>query len=161
MNPIMKAGIPTIDSLPSGMRRNDEAQFLSSWEKKEIDNAMWATVFFKENAQVIVMPFTLQNLAEKRVVVKNLEKECKKMQLLDAQVMSAIFVDKEGQPILAYCASRPDTQVPKIQVSCLYVFIILSFSSHALLLVGQKYSVPGKNTSGPRPTYRQVSYNSL
>ena len=122
---IAKATNPTINSLPSGMRRNAESRSLPVREEKEIIYNRRAAKFFKDNAQVIVMQFTLQELQKKRVTMKTLEKECKRLQDVDAQVMSAIFVDREFVPILAYCANRPDTQEPRAPVRSPFIFMVL------------------------------------
>lgn len=67
---------------------------------------------FWDCAQVIKLPFTLQSLTEKKVNKRELEAECERLQSQDAQVMSAIFKDCNGEVILAYCASRPKGPKP-------------------------------------------------
>lgn len=61
---------------------------------------------FQEGAQIIKLPFTLESLENSKVELDSLERECQRMESLDAQVMSAIFVDEQDAPILAYCAYR-------------------------------------------------------
>lgn len=64
---------------------------------------------FTNNAPVIQMPFSLESLKEKKESLSSMQEECERLRGIEPQVMSAIFVDNVGQPILAYCSHRPDT----------------------------------------------------
>jgi hypothetical protein len=105
---IDKTCLPVIDALPSGVRLNAEIRSWSKLEEKDRENSKRLANYFKKGAQLIVMPFSLKELEENSVPMKTLEKECERLRTKEAQVMSAIFVDKEYVPFLAYCAYRPD-----------------------------------------------------
>ena len=105
---IDKTCLPVIDALPSGVRLNTEIRSWSKLEEKDRENSKRLANYFKKGAQLIVMPFSLKELEENSVPMKTLEKECERLRTKEAQVMSAIFVDKEYVPLLAYCAYRPD-----------------------------------------------------
>jgi hypothetical protein len=112
---INKTSLPVIDALPSGVRLNAEIRSSSKLEEKDWENSKRLAKYFKEKAQVIVMPFSLKDLEESSVPMKTLEKECEKLRNKEAQVMSAIFVDREYLPLLAYCARRPDQVTSEVR----------------------------------------------
>jgi hypothetical protein len=123
--------LPVIDALPSGVRLNAEIRSWSKLEEKDRENSKRLAKYFKEGAQIIVMPFSLKDLEEKSVPMKTLEKECERLRNKEAQVMSAIFVDREYLPLLAYCARRPERVTSEV-ISKPYfhhhIFLIACFS---------------------------------
>ena len=112
---IDKTRLPDIDALPSGVRLNAEIRSWSKLEEKDRENSKRLAKYFKEGAQIIVMPFLLKDLEESSVPMKTLEKECERLQKKEAQAMSAIFVDREYLPLLAYCACRPDQVTSEVR----------------------------------------------
>jgi len=121
-----KATLPLIDALPSGVRLNAEVRSMPKVEEKDRENSKRLAKFFKEGAQVIVMPFSLEDLESDSVSMATLEKECKRLEDVESQAMSAIFVDREHKPLLAYCASRPHQVTSEVRSeSYLHHLIVL------------------------------------
>ena len=125
-----KATLPLIDALPSSVRLNGEVRSMHKQEEKDWENSKWLAKFFKEGAQVIVMPFSLEDLQSDSVSMASLEKICKSLENLEAQAMSAIFVDREHKPLLAYCTSRPDQVTPEVRSeSYLHLILLIACTS--------------------------------
>jgi len=60
--------------------------------------------YFKKEASLIVMLFSLKELKKNSMPMKTLEKECERLRTKEAQVMSAIFVNKKYMLLLTYYA---------------------------------------------------------
>ncbi len=103
---VSKPSVPMVEVLPSGVRLSEQTRSESALEDKEKDTLARLAGYFMEGAQVITLPFSLETLMNSPVSMESLERECEQLEGLDAQVMSAIFVDVNGVPILAYCAYR-------------------------------------------------------
>ena len=67
---IDKTGLPVIDALPSGVRLNAEIRSWSKLEEKDREISKRLANYFKEGAQLIVMPFSLKELEEILVLIK-------------------------------------------------------------------------------------------
>jgi hypothetical protein len=128
---IDEACLPVVDALPSGVRLNAEIRSMSKLEEKDWQNSKRLAKYFRDGAQIIVMPFSLKDLEESSVPMKTLEKECEMLQKEEAQVMSAIFMDREYLPLLAYCASRPDRATPEVRSN---FFLIIYFLNRTYYL---------------------------
>jgi hypothetical protein len=103
---ISKPSVPVVEVLPSAVRVSEQSRSIQALEDKESLILARLARHFKEGAQVIRLPFSLETLKNSPVSMTSLETECERLEGLDEQVMSAIFVDVNGVPILAYCAHR-------------------------------------------------------
>jgi hypothetical protein len=95
-----------MSEVPSGVRLSEQTRSEFVRENKEREILAGLARHFAEGAQVIRLPFSLETLMNSPVTMKSLEEECHRLEGLDAQVMSAIFVDMHDIPIFAYCAHR-------------------------------------------------------
>jgi hypothetical protein len=63
------------------------------------------------------MPFSVEDLKKLKDSLASIQEECDRLRGIKPQVMSTIFVDNTGVPILAYCSHQLDSPAqPPIQV---------------------------------------------
>ena len=125
---------PTLKNARSGIAKTSENR-VRSMEKRlenELRRARVRAQKFKEFAQVIRVPYTLESLN------KNLSKEvlngiCEKDLGSDqeSQCVSAQFVDRDGQPILFYFGNRiiTDGEGPPVKYSYWISSLVLIYFS--------------------------------
>lgn len=65
---------------------------------------------FSRGADIIKLPYTLEEYESKKESVHEMEKICDELEQREAQVISAIFVDANDVPVLAYCGHRQKTE---------------------------------------------------
>ncbi|KAF9003692.1 hypothetical protein BDQ17DRAFT_1326062 [Cyathus striatus] len=92
--------------LPKALHDNGSRRSRAEKVKKTIKTFNIQASRFFEGADIIRFPVSLEELKKPRSR-RVLEEQCAELEGKEAQVMSAIFTDKDGRPILAYFAERP------------------------------------------------------
>ena len=103
----LRPEVPQVSDAPVPVRHSEQPRSYESWEKRERTLMGRLAGQFSKGAQIIKLPFSLESLINASVSKDLLEQECKRLEGVESQVMSAIFVDVNDKPILAYCAHRP------------------------------------------------------
>lgn len=99
--------VPQVSDAPVPVRHSEQPRSYESLETRESVLMRHLAGQFLKGAQRIKLPFSLESLENAPVSKDLLEQECKRLEGVESQVMSAIFVDVNDKPILAYCAHRP------------------------------------------------------
>lgn len=113
---IEKPPVPLIDQLPGGYHRLGRSE--EAAEKKYGEKMAMIADRYYENVDVVHLDFTLQFLQVSKPTVESMAGEVELLRGKEPIVMSTIYLDRNGEPILAYFGYRRiEPSDPPIDVS--------------------------------------------